>query len=185
MAPIFRLPDYAMIFPNAPHPHPYSAAGRMWYGFPDRYSFLGRPEFAQQPDLVSSRKQLTDWLLSLEGTTGVPLSRTVLAGFSQGGAMTLDVGSTLPLKALMVLSGYLHAPLKGVNPSIAQILMVHGRQDQVVPLSAAHHARDFLLKLGAPVEYHEFEMEHEIRPVVLELMQNFMEEKPSPARGSA
>jgi phospholipase/carboxylesterase len=177
VAPLLQLPDYTLIFPDAPCPHPYSPSGRMWYGFPDQYSFLGRPEFRDRPDLVGSRRQLTEWLQSLPAKTGVPLSQTMLVGFSQGGAMTLDVGSTLPLAALLVLSGYMHAPVPSIHPAITQVLIVHGRQDQVVPLIAAHHTRDHLLSLNVPVQYHEFDMGHEIRPVVLQVVQNFMEKR--------
>jgi phospholipase/carboxylesterase len=174
LAPMLNLPDHMMIFPNAPFPHPYSTEGRMWYELPNDYSFLGSEQFRNQPDLVSSRQQLTEWLQSLAGQTGIPLDRTVLVGFSQGGAMTLDVGSTLPLKALIVLSGYMHAPITSIDPAIQSILMVHGTQDQVVSLAAAHRSRDRLLALKAPVQYHELAMGHEIRPNILEIMQNFI-----------
>jgi phospholipase/carboxylesterase len=52
--------------------------------------------------------------------------------------------------------------------------MVHGRQDAVVPLTAAQQARAALLALDAPLEYHEIEMGHEIQPVVLKIMQSFL-----------
>jgi phospholipase/carboxylesterase len=51
---------------------------------------------------------------------------------------------------------------------------VHGRQDLVVPLQLAQKARDELEQLGATVEYHEFNMGHEVPPVVLGLMQQFI-----------
>jgi phospholipase/carboxylesterase len=177
LAPMLDLPDYQMIFPDAPLPHPYAPQGRMWYSFPPNYTFHSNLSFENQPDLAKSRHQLTEWLQSLPEVTGIPLSNTILAGFSQGGAMTLDVGTQLPLAALMVLSGYLHAPLKTQTLQSPPILMVHGRQDQVVPLRAAQQARDSLLALGATVQYHELDMGHEIRPVVLELMQNFIHER--------
>ena len=150
----------------------------MWYGLPNDYSFFSRPEFRQQPELQKSRQELIEWLRSLEQTTGVPLSRTILGGFSQGGAMTLDIGLQLPLAALMVLSGYLHAPLEieKLGASIPPVLIVHGRQDQVVPLGAAQQVRERLVKLGARVQYYEQDMGHEIQPIVLSRMQSFMEE---------
>lgn len=157
----------------------------MWYGFPSSYSFLSNSKFQSQPDLQSSRQQLCEFLLSLEAATGVPLDRTVLAGFSQGGAMTLDVGSQLPLAALLVLSGYLHSPIAAVNSAIQNILIVHGRQDQTVPIAAAHQARDALTALAAPVEYQEFDMGHEIRPIILQIVQNFMEKTTYRASDSA
>ena len=94
---MFNLPEYQFLFPDAPYSNSYR--GRMWYSLRNQ-DYQG---------LTASRQQLTDWLKSLESTTGVPLSRTILAGFSQGGAMTLDVGITLPLAGLVCLSGYLHS----------------------------------------------------------------------------
>lgn len=177
LANYLDLPDYQFLFPEAPFPHPYSSEGKMWYGLPNDYSFFSRPEFRQQPELQKSRLELMEWLRSLESTTGVPLSRTLLGGFSQGGAMTLDIGLQLPFAALMVLSGYLHAPLdaeKLVSPS--PVLIVHGRQDQVVPLGAAQQVHEILVKLGAKVQYYEQDMGHEIQPIVLSHMQSFVEE---------
>lgn len=185
LAQFLDLPDHTLIFPEAPFQHPYSQAGRMWYGFPSEYSFLSNPAFQQQPDLQQSRQELREFLLSLESKTGVPIDRTVLAGFSQGGAMTLDVGSQLPLAALLILSGYMHSPIDSVNPAIGKILIVHGRQDQVVPLRSAIQMRDRLTEISAPVEYHEFEMGHEIRPIVLQMVQNFMKTTVFPAGDKA
>jgi phospholipase/carboxylesterase len=187
LSSFLELPDYHFLFPNAPFPSTYAPTGRVWYNFPDNYAFLSRPEFYDQPELVESRQQLTEWLFSLEEMTQIPLSKTVLGGFSQGGAMTMDVGLTLPLAALMVLSGYLHAPVRvaeqaspasaSTSSSSPPILMVHGRQDQVVPLTAAQQARDGLLGLKRSVDYHELAIGHEIQPSVLRLMQSFIEER--------
>ncbi len=125
--------------------------------------------------LTGSRQQLTDWLKSLESSTGVPLSRTVLAGFSQGGAMTLDVGLTLPLAGLVCISGYLHPnPELSGRKSFPPVLIVHGRQDQMVPLSAAQSARDRLKTVGVAVNYQEFDMGHIVVPPVLTLMRSFI-----------
>ncbi|NER30501.1 MAG: alpha/beta hydrolase, partial [Symploca sp. SIO1C4] len=126
-------------------------------------------------DLTSSRQLLTDSLKSLESHTGVPLSRTILSGFSQGGAMTLDVGLTLPLAGLVSLSGYLHSqPEPIAGKSFPPVLIVHGKQDQVVPLAAAVHARDTIKALGVELKYQEFDMGHEIRPAVVDLMRSFI-----------
>lgn len=175
LAGYLDLPDWQFIFPNGTFPFPYSPEGRMWYDLPENYSFSDQPSSQQLAQLQTSREKLTTWLMALEGATGIPPSRTVLAGFSQGGAMTLDVGLTLPLAALMILSGYAHGPVISATP-IPPVLMVHGRLDQVVPLQAAHQARDLLLQQGASVQYHELNMGHEIQPAVLKLMQSFIEE---------
>lgn len=148
----------------------------MWYDFPSHFSFQSTPEFRTRNDLSTSRELLLEFLHTLPATTGVPLSRICLGGFSQGGAMTLDVGLGLPLAGLMVLSGYLHAPIVPPQKPIAPILMVHGTQDLVVPLVAAQQAHQSLKSLGAAVEYQEFEMGHEIPLIVLKKIQSFVEE---------
>lgn len=164
LSPLLNLPEYQFVFPNAPFPHPYAATGRMWYN-------LEREQ--QGRGLEDSRKLLTEWLQSLELSTGLPLTRTILSGFSQGAAMTLDVGLTLPLAGLVGLSGYMH-PLTKPNMSSPPVLLVHGRQDSVVPLKAAVSAQQSLMNLGVAVQYQEFDMAHEIRPEVLPVVRNFV-----------
>lgn len=163
-APVLNLPNYQFLFPDAPYPHPRMPGGRMWYNL----------DSTDSQGLTTSRQQLTDWLKSLESTTGVPLSRTILSGFSQGGAMTLDVGLTLPLAGLISLSGYLHTKPQINSTKFPPVLIVHGRQDQVVTLSAAQRARDALTNSGVAVKYQEFDMGHEIKPEVLSLMRSFI-----------
>lgn len=165
LTPLLGLPSYQFIFPDAPFPHPQVPGGWMWYDFLDLTS---------QQGLRESRQRLQDWLQSLEAETGVPLSRTVLAGFSQGGAMTLDVGLGLPLAGLITLSGYLHPGALPTREEFPPVLMVHGRQDQVVPLRAAQSAREQLTGLGVALEYHEFEMGHEIQLPVIGLVRDFI-----------
>ena len=161
-ASAFNLPNYQFMFPDAPFAHPQVLGGGAWYAL-EREDYQG---------LSESRRQLLEWMQSLEKSTGVPLSQTILSGFSQGGAMTLDVGLSLPLAGLCCLSGYLHSrPEPKFTPPA---LVIHGRQDPVVPLIAAQKARDELTTLGVAVEYQEFDMGHEIVPAVLELMQRFI-----------
>ena len=136
----------------------------MWYD-------LAREDYK---GLTLSQELLEEWLKSLESRTGVPLESTILSGFSQGGAMTLDVGLMLPLGGLICMSGYLHRTPQDIEPPLPSVLIVHGRQDTVVPITAAQRVRDYLLSLGAPMQYKEFEMGHEIRPDVIEILREFI-----------
>ncbi|MBD2413678.1 alpha/beta hydrolase [Nostoc calcicola FACHB-3891] len=166
LLPFINLPNYQFVLPNAPFPYPYSPVGRAWYDLRVENMYEG---------LAEGRQLLIDLLQSLEGSTGVPLSRTILSGFSQGGAMTLDVGSKLPLAGLVVMSGYLHpdavtAPKGTISPTV----ITHGRYDEVVPLQAAWKARETIESLGVAVEYHEFDTGHEIDPQTIEVLRNFV-----------
>ncbi|MBW4551468.1 MAG: alpha/beta hydrolase [Aphanocapsa sp. GSE-SYN-MK-11-07L] len=171
LAEFLNLPDYQFYLPNAPWPHPQVAGGLMWYDL-----------WQNQQGLPESRHHLKTWLTDLPSLTGLPLKQTVLAGFSQGGAMTLDVGLNLPLAGLISWSGYLHAPVFGsavsegiANSAYPPVLMVHGRQDAVVPLALAHQAQASLNLAGVSVQYHEFEIGHEILPDVLSLSREFIQ----------
>ncbi len=164
LVPMLNLPDYHFLLPNAPFSHPQVPGGKMWYD-------LSREDYK---GLTLSQELLEDWLKSLESTTGVPLEATILSGFSQGGAMTLDVGLMLPLAGLICMSGYLHRTPQDIEPPLPSVLIVHGRQDTVVPINAAQRVRDYLLSLGTPMQYKEFDMGHEIRPDVVEILREFI-----------
>jgi phospholipase/carboxylesterase len=170
MLPLAKVDRF---LPEGPFAHPYSDVGRMWYSL-DNVADFGT-DLSLQSDLQTSRRLLTDWLLALPQKTGIPLERTMLGGFSQGGAMTLEVGLTLPLAGLMVLSGYLHKSLAGLPKPKMPILQIHGQDDRVVPLAAARKTRDALLTLGADLTYQEFPgLGHEVSMTVLEQMQGFV-----------
>lgn len=164
LAPHLDFPDVQLMFPNGPLVHPRVPGGFMWYDLGEGYRGLSE-----------SRDALRRWLTSLPSTTGVPLSHTVLAGFSQGAAMALDVGLHLPVAGLIALSGYLHPLVNLQETSLPPVLIVHGRQDQVVPLHSAQEAKKQLAAVGVSVDYHEFDMGHEIRPPVLALIRDFVQ----------
>ena len=108
---------------QAPEPHP-AGFGRQWYG-------LFPPQWADVPRAVNQLKE------RLEGgdQRQIPLSRTVLLGFSQGGAMAIDVGCQLPLAGIIACSAYPHP---GWQPRTERppVLLIHGRNDDIVPFEA-------------------------------------------------
>jgi phospholipase/carboxylesterase len=175
LAPYLGLTNFSMVFPDAPLPHPQVPGGRMWYSFPVGFDFRQTHDFSAQEDLQASRAQLTAWLVNLAQTTKIPLERTVLAGFSQGGAMALDIGPQLPLAGQIILSGYLHNEAQ--SPVSARPLMVvHGSFDPVVPVTLAHQAQAALGSVGQTVAWHEIAMGHEIPPQAMGLISQFCED---------
>jgi phospholipase/carboxylesterase len=106
-------------------------------------------------------------LIAREKARGIPASRIILAGFSQGCAMTLQTGLRHPekLAGMLCLSGYL--PLSSVagaernEASLATpIFMAHGVQDPVVPFARAEESRKVVEALGYQVEWHAYPMQH-------------------------
>jgi phospholipase/carboxylesterase len=169
LAPILNLPNYLMLFPQAPFDHPNVYGGRMWYDFQNSNSH----------QLQESRSQLKDYINSILGSESLLNLPVFLLGFSQGGAMTLDVGLEIKkLAGLISLSGYLHPDISQ-NVLETPILIIHGVQDAVVPIIAAQSAKNTLSKLGAKVSYNEFQMGHEINPQAIATVRAFILKKSS------
>ena len=161
LAAILQAPDRQVLRWQAPHPRP--TGGYMWYD-------LTALETEPVPwGLPESRQYLQELLAPL------PLTQTVLAGFSQGGAMALDVGLGLPLAGLISFSGYLHpSALPPQRPGLP-VALFHGQEDGVVPIIAARSARQTLSRWGAQVTYQEFAGGHTIAPEAIAAAQAFLE----------
>jgi phospholipase/carboxylesterase len=170
LVPYFNLHEYQFLFPNGIFDHEYSDDGKMWYSF----TGAGQLNDRSKTQLATSHEVLSDWVQSLPDSTGVPLDRTWIAGFSQGGAMTLEIGLDLPVAGLIVMSGYLHPDRSKPHLDAPPVSIVHGIQDDVVPISAARLSRDKLTQWGVKVRYQEFEMGHSIVPAVLDEIRNFI-----------
>lgn len=167
LAPVINLPNYSMLFPQAPFDHPHVDGGKMWY------DFQNPSKNSNSTQLQESRSQLQAYFASL-AEMNIPI---FLLGFSQGGAMTLDIGLDpnfqLNLAGLISLSGYLHPNIP--QTAIASpILIIHGTRDSVVPIIAAQSAKTTLTKLGAKVTYAEFQMGHEINLEAIALVRKFI-----------
>ncbi|WP_310482955.1 dienelactone hydrolase family protein [Chamaesiphon sp. VAR_48_metabat_403] len=173
LVPYFDLPEYQFLFPNGIFDHEYSDDGKMWYSF----TGAGQLNDRSLAQLATSREVLTTWIESLPASTGIPLDRTWIAGFSQGGAMTLEIGLDLPVAGLIVMSGYLHQNRAKPTQAAPPVAIVHGRQDDVVPISAARQSQATLTEWGIEVQYQEFDMGHSIVPEVLNVVKEFVTDR--------
>ena len=114
-------------------------------------------------------------LIRRENERGIPASRIVLAGFSQGGAIALHLGLRHPekLAGIMALSTYLvceeslEQELSDANRD-TPLLQAHGIQDPMVPLDRGEAARERLSRLGFQVQWRTYPMMHEVCPQELE-----------------
>ena len=163
------------VFPHAPLRPVTVNAGyvmRAWYDI-KAFTPEGRADAAGLEESVQRALRY----LAEETARGIPPSRIVLAGFSQGGAVALSAGPRYSqrLAGLLAMSTYLPFPARlAAERSAANadlpILMCHGRLDPVVPLAMGVEARDTLVALGCPVEWHEYPMAHEVcRPELADI----------------
>jgi phospholipase/carboxylesterase len=121
-------------------------------------------------------------LIDREVARGVPAHRIVLAGFSQGCAITLGAGLRYRerLAGLVGMSGYL--PLAATTSAersdanaLTPIFLAHGRRDPVVGLDRGTASRDALAALGYAVEWHDYPMEHSVCAEEVADLQRFLQ----------
>ena len=108
-------------------------------------------------------------LIDREIERGVDSSRIIVAGFSQGGAVSFEAGLTYPkpLAGIMALSTYFAtADSIKVNPiQIGMpILVCHGSMDPVVAEALGQKSVATLKNLGFEPEYNSYPMEHSLCP---------------------
>ncbi len=165
------LPDdlpLRFIFPQAPtRPITINGGHAMpgWYDI--SMAELERRE--RKPDEAGVRESqaFIDALINSEVSRGIASEHIMLAGFSQGGAIALQVGLRQPqaLAGILALSTYLtlgdSLPAeKTIANAHIPILMAHGTQDPVVPLALARASRDAMIAQGFKVEWREYAMQH-------------------------
>jgi phospholipase/carboxylesterase len=134
------------------------------------YDVLGT-DIDRREDEAGLRESFTlvQQLLDAEVARGVDASRIVLAGFSQGCAITLGAGLRFGrrLAGLAGLSGYLPlaastaAERSQANRDVP-LFLAHGSADGVVPAARGRAARDALIALGLQPEWHEYPMAHSV-----------------------
>jgi phospholipase/carboxylesterase len=161
------MQDIRFVFPHAPTMPVTINNGyvmRAWY------DIIGA-DLSRREDEKGLRasQSMVEQLIAQEKARGIPAERIVLAGFSQGCAMTIQTGLRHPekLAGLLCLSGYvpLHTTIAEERHSSNQatpIFMAHGRGDQVIPIIRAEQSRDLLRSLGYEVEWHEYMMPHSV-----------------------
>lgn len=164
-------PAVRFVFPHAPVRAVTINNGarmRAWYDIRD-FDLANR---ADETGVQESLGQV-EALIAREAERGIPASRLILAGFSQGGAITLAAGLRRrePLAGLVALSTYLPlsplalARLAEDTPAAARTqpaFVAHGLYDPVVPHGAGAAAAQRLQALGFAVDWHEYPMAHQV-----------------------
>jgi phospholipase/carboxylesterase len=151
------LPQAAFVSPHAPEPCGQAPVGRQWFALTFRdpnERWVGAnkaaPMLERFLDAELARHQL-------------PPSALALVGFSQGTMMALHVGlrRAVPLAAIVGYSGLLVLPPDGNPETLAAdirsrppVLLVHGDQDELIPVQALFQGTQALAAMGVPVEWH-------------------------------
>jgi phospholipase/carboxylesterase len=151
------LPDAAFVSPHAPRPCGQSPMGREWF-----------PLMSRQPnerwDGVQAAAPILNAFLDAElKRRNLPPESLALVGFSQGTMMALHVGlrRAVPPAAIVGYSGMLIMPGDAMSEAFAAeiksrppVLLIHGDEDQLIPVQAVNHSAQGLAALEVPVQWH-------------------------------
>ena len=165
-----RLPatlPVRFIFPHAA-PRPVTINNgyvmRAWY---DIKGF--GPERAEDDVGIRESEGVVQRYIEQEIAQGIPASKIVIAGFSQGGAIALQtalryrqrLAGVMALSTYLPLAATLSAEASAANRDVP-ILMCHGLHDPVVPVQMGEASRDALQALDYRIEWRTYPMEHSV-----------------------
>ncbi|GFR41398.1 hypothetical protein Agub_g2077 [Astrephomene gubernaculifera] len=154
------LPGTKFIFPHAPR-RPITLNYGM--SMPGWYDIPSLEEIQRSEDAAGLREsqRYVEELVQKEIAAGVPSSKIVVGGFSQGGAVAfMMLRSNTKLGGIVALSSYL--PLHKEQPVISEsnektpIFMCHGDADQVVSFDFGQRSYQLLSSMGANVEFQTY-----------------------------
>lgn len=169
IVPELRIPSelgVRFVFPHAPRIPVSINAGMVmpaWYDIRDldlrnRHDEVGLAQSVDQVRRLLARER-----------ESVPSERIVLAGFSMGGAVALQLAlrHPEPLAGLLALSCYLvnGDALDGERHAANQdtpILQCHGTFDPMVPIDRGEAARAWLQERGYGVTWKSYPMQHQV-----------------------
>jgi len=151
------LPDAAFVSPHAPEPCAGAPMGRQWF-----------PLTFRDPDerwkgVNAAAPALNRFLDAELARRKLPASALALVGFSQGTMMALHAGLRRPTApaAIVGYSGLFVLPSNAEPAAVAgeiksrpPVLLVHGDQDDLIPVEALFHATQALAALEVPTEWH-------------------------------
>ena len=160
----FKDHRFEIVSFSAPQAHP-SGSGRQWY-----------PLYPHQWEQVSNAVLDLERRLNNLCFEHINLDKTLLLGFSQGGAMALELANRKKFAGVFALSSYPHPewqPLKNIPP----IFLCHGNMDQVVPKEASQKSFDILRKNGIESDLYIFEGGHEINYDLIDHCKEIIKQK--------
>ncbi|MCH9753389.1 MAG: dienelactone hydrolase family protein [Alphaproteobacteria bacterium] len=171
------IPDTYFIAPNAPHPYYPGMAGYKWI---ESIQNVTEEELVSQLNEVEKTvNEFIDYQLERFGLTEADLA---LVGFSQGTIVSLHslLRRKKPAALIVGFSGALFGPqlLKKEIKSKPPVVLIHGEEDDILPIQMMHDAYDALKANDVEVEKHGYpNLAHSIGQEGFELAVNRLKSK--------
>ncbi len=104
-------------------------------------------------------------------------AQLIVGGFSQGAMMAASLALKHPqlAQALVLMSGrLLEPPTRPLSVGLPPAIVVHGTQDEVIPIKDGREFSSRLQMVGMAVDYHEYPMGHTISEDSLEAVNTWL-----------
>lgn len=171
-----HLKDTVFVAPDAPEKIPGAPFGFQWFPIP---WIDGSSEKQAAAGLAAASDDLNAFLDSVLAEHQVAAENCVLLGFSQGTMMALNVAPrrTETFAGIVAFSGRLLAPETLTQEAISKppVILIHGDQDDVIPIENMSIAGDALVNAGFEVYAHVMQgTAHGIGPDGLQVANQFL-----------
>lgn len=152
---------------------------------PDSYEWfqitqIGKPDATR---LANALGTVHTFITEIVENYPVDENRLYLLGFSQGSIVSMSYTLTKPQRVAGVIaqSGYIpHESGLQINEAGIKnkpFILTHGIQDPMLPVDWARRSRDTLQRLEVNLEYHEFNMGHQISEESLTTINRWLEKQ--------
>ena len=168
---------------NGPGYIPGNLMGYQWFDLYPNGIYIaqaGPKEFEQiQKEIDEVVNKIIYTMAQYCDSLDLTLADCILMGFSQGGMMTFEVGNQLSEKigGLIILSGRImkESPIKNSILKKNPIFILHGEQDEVLPIKNYYKATEYLKINKCNFESHVLDKDgHNISPEAITLLQKFI-----------
>lgn len=175
---VSQMPWLKIILPTAPT---QPVTMNMGMAMPSWYDITGLDERSNEncAGIEKSQERIKLILGKEHEETGLPYSRMLLAGFSQGGALSLFTGLQLSqsLAGIVVMSGYLPAASKLKLEQInTPVFHGHGSMDPLVQYAMAEKTKSKLTEMGLTnYSLNSYPIQHTVSPSELNDVVSFLQ----------
>lgn len=179
LVPLLGAPQGTrFLFPDAPHRPITINGGHVMRGW---YDLRPDPDDEDAEGLTEASWRVRA-MIEAQAGAGIPEHRIVLAGFSQGGALALHTALRLTpaIGGVLALSTYLPLADQPICPpgragAGPRILMMHGTQDDIIPLAFARRSARSIREEGLALQWHETTAGHAIDPTAAPVLSAWLQ----------
>jgi len=174
VAKLISLENSEWFFPRAPY-RADSDNGNSWFGGNDEDGWKFDKTFDGMNNLINKIQ-----------TSGYSTSNIFLIGFSQGACLAIDFALRLPFSigGIIAIAGFIKFKERFLKDATKEstrtpILLMHGNQDDVIPIKAGKTTNDILVEKGYPIHFERYDAKHKIPLKKMNLINKFINDPTS------